>query len=255
VGLPTSCVSFPHDNRLHWICILTKHSADILTCQSTYGKKILLSIGGATYNEGGFATSTLAVATANQMWAMFGRPVVGYTGIRPFGSAVLDGFLFDFESLTQNFVPFAQQLRSLMNADQALTGKKYLLSASPQCPFPDANLGVLMNTVPFDIVAVQFYNNYCGLNSYVPNQTIQPNFNFATWDNWARTTSANKAVKIYLGIPASASAAGSGYLAPAQLTPVIAYSRTFASFGGVAMWDASQAVANTGFLTAVRAAL
>lgn len=107
-------------------------AADIVTCQQTYGKTVLLSVGGATYTEGGFSSSSAAVAGANLLWKTFG-PVQSGSANRPFGTAVIDGFDFDFESGVSNTVPFANQLRSLMNADKS---KKYYLSAAPQCPYP-----------------------------------------------------------------------------------------------------------------------
>ena len=64
-------------------------------------------------------------------------------------------------------VPFANQLRSLMNADTAASGKKWFLTAAPQCPYPDsADNAMLDGAVFFDAVWVQFYNNYCGLQSF-----------------------------------------------------------------------------------------
>jgi chitinase len=109
---------------------------------------------------------------------------------------------------------------------------------------------MLKNSVYFDAIMVQFYNNYCGINSFVPGQSTQWNFNFETWDQWAQTHSKNKAVKILLGVPANAGA-GRGYLAPDKLDSVIKYSSQYSSFGGVMMWDASQAWANNGFIGAV----
>jgi chitinase len=55
-------------------------------------------------------------------------------------------------------------------------------------------------------------------------------------DNWAKTTSANKNIKLLLGVPGSATAAGSGYVSGTQLNAVIEYSKTFSSFGGVMIW-------------------
>lgn len=150
-------------------------------------------------------------------------------------------------------VPFANRLRANMDA---ATDKHRLLTAAPQCPFPDyADDAMLSGGVYFDAIFVQFYNNYCGVQSYQAGATTQNNFNFATWDNWAKQTSANKNVKVLLGIPANSGAAGSGYLPASQLTPVIKYSKTFSSFGGVMMWDMSQAYANNGFLASVKSTL
>lgn len=226
---------------------------DIATCQQSYGKTILLSIGGATYTEGGFTSSDDAVAAANQIWATFGPQQSGSSALRPFGSSFVDGFDFDFETTVSNTAPFANQLRSLMNAD---TSQSWYLTAAPQCPYPDAADNPMLNgTVPMDAVFVQFYNNYCGVQSYTPGSSTQNNFNFATWDNWAKTVSLNPAVKVFLGIPAGSTAAGSGYEPPSTLDPIITYCKQFSSFGGVMMWDASQAVANNGFLPAIKQSL
>lgn len=235
-------------------------SADITTCQVTYGKKILLSLGGSTYSEAGFTTATF-FTKANQLWTMFGRPAPGQsTAIskdRPFGAAMVDGFDFDFEKPTTNLVQFAQQLRTNMNADTTRTGRQWLLSVTPQCPFPDANMGSLLNSplVKTDLVFVQFYNNpSCGLNAFTASSS--QTFNFATWDKWAKQTSANKAVKVFLGVPGGPTAAGAGsYKSAGALGPIISFCKTFSSFGGVAMWDASQVFANSGFLTGVKAKL
>ena len=220
--------------------------SDIATCQQNYGKTILLSIGGATYTEGGFASADDAVASANQIWATFGPQQSGSSALRPFGSSFVNGFDFDFETTVSNTAAFANQLRNLMGAN-------FYLTAAPQCPYPDAADNPMLNgTVAMDAVFVQFYNNYCGVQSYVPGSSTQNNFNFDTWDNWAKTVSLNPAVKVFLGIPAGQTAAGSGYEPPATLAPIIDYCKQFSSFGGVMMWDASQAEANNGFLPAVK---
>ncbi|KAB8305142.1 hypothetical protein EYC80_004436 [Monilinia laxa] len=220
--------------------------ADITTCQKTYGKTILLTIGGATYSEGGFTSDAAAIADANNVWSWFGPYNPGVA--RPFGTAVIDGFDMDFEAGNSNMPAFANQLRSLMNANKS---KTWILSAAPQCPYPDAADGsMLAGAVSFDVVWVQFYNNYCGVQSYVPGAYSQNSFNFETWDTWAKTVSLNPNVKIMLGIPAN-TGAGSGYISAAGLEGVIAYSKTFSSFGGVMMWDITQLYANPGYLDAI----
>lgn len=144
---------------------------------------------------------------------------------------------------------FGNQLRSLMDAN---TSKTWLLTAAPQCPYPDAADGpMLAGAVYFDIVWVQFYNNYCGVQSYTAGTSTQNNFNFNTWDNWAKTVSLNPNVKVMLGIPGNTGAAGSGYETPSALAPVIAFSKSFSSFDGVMIWDMSQVWANSGFLDGV----
>ncbi|KAL4994142.1 glycoside hydrolase superfamily [Aspergillus recurvatus] len=260
---------------------------DITNCQAA-GKSILLSIGGATYSEGGFASTTSANAGADLLWATFGPDQNDTKVHRPFGKAVIDGFDFDFEAAVTNIGAFATRLRALADAD---TSKKYYLTAAPQCPYPDAAGKDILNTdnsAAIDAVFVQFYNNYCGVNAYSParnkpagaetkaggklraredwygrphrssgsgNRAAASNFNFDVWDNWALTQSKNKNVRVFLGVPANTGAASTGYLPAASLAPVISYSRGFESFGGVMMWDVSQAYGNPGFLEGVSKAL
>lgn len=119
-----------------------------------------------------------------------------------------------------------RRLRSHFAKDSS---KKYYITGAPQCPFPDAMMGTVMDEVGFDAVMVQFYNNYCA--------TASGSFNFNTWDTWAKKTSPNKNVKILLGIPGSSAAAGSGYVPFAQLKPIVEnVYNTYSSFGGVMLW-------------------
>lgn len=223
---------------------------DIVSCQAA-GKTIILSIGGATYSEGGFTSTSDAEAAAQSVWALFGSDTT--TENRPFGDAVVDGFDFDFESATSNMLPFAQELRSLMDADSS---KTYYLSAAPQCPYPDAaDNDMLTGDVSFDFLQIQFYNNYCSVASFVSGSTTQNNFNFDTWNTWATTISANTGAKLLVGIPASTTAAGSGYVEASSLSPIVEFCQDYSSFGGLMMWDMSQLYSNSGFLDAAYAAL
>jgi len=230
---------------------LTKYfRSDIQACQQTYGKTILISLGGATYTEGGFGSASEATNVANTVWSMFG-PNTSNNVNRPFGNAVVDGIDFDFESSTQNMQPFAAQLRKLMDASTVTTGKKYYLSAAPQCFYPDAaDKDMLNGGIPFDMLLIQFYNNDCGINHFVPGASSQPKFNYDVWDNWAKTISANQNVKLFLGIPGNVGAGG-GYTSGSALQSAIAYCKQFSTFGGVMIWDASQTYANSGFLDSV----
>jgi chitinase len=207
----------------------------------------MLSLGGDAYTEGGFLSAALATAGAEKTWAQFGPVQSGSTALRPFGTAVLDGFDFDFEANVQNMATFANRMRALMNG---AGGKKYYLSAAPQCPYPDY---YNKDNAPLDWVNVQFYNNGCGASSYVPGATDQWNYNFYQWDNWARA-SKNPAARVLLGVPSN-TGAGRGYLSPSGLQPVVQFSAKYASFGGVMMWDASQAGQNPGFISGVKSLL
>lgn len=110
-----------------------------------------------------------------------------------------------------------------------------------------------MNGASFDAVYVQFYNNACGVAHY---GTSAWNFGvsytrslawilvidgvviFQTWDYWANRISPNKNIKVYLGVPAAAGAAGGGSYVPAStITPIVQNLRaSFPSFGGVMFW-------------------
>ncbi|RAH73747.1 glycoside hydrolase [Aspergillus aculeatinus CBS 121060] len=231
---------------------------DITTCQQK-GKTVILSIGGATYSEGGFASDAAAQAAADLVWQTFGPPPLSSVSpsktqpLRPFGNASVDGFDFDFEATVTKMAPFANRLRALADADPT---KPYFLTAAPQCPYPDlADQEILNGPVAIDAVWVQFYNNPCGLAAFQPGQASQPAFNFAQWDTWARTVSQNKNVRVLVGAPANTAAAGSGYVPIAQLQQVIQYTKSFKSFGGVMLWDVTQAYANPGYLSGIRSAL
>ena len=90
----------------------------------------------------------------------------------------------------------------------------------------------------FDAIYVQFYNNYCGL----PNFNDSNSWDFSLWDNWAKTVAVNKDVKVYIGAPASSTAATSGYVDASTLANIALETRSqYSSFGGVMLWDASQA--------------
>jgi chitinase len=64
---------------------------------------------------------------------------------------------------------FANRLRTLMNA---ASGKKYFLSAAPQCPYPDWYNQDILNNVPMDWVNVQYvtlgYGVVMAKASYLP---------------------------------------------------------------------------------------
>ncbi|EMD33967.1 glycoside hydrolase family 18 protein [Gelatoporia subvermispora B] len=219
-------------------------ASDIETCQAA-GKIVTMSLGGAT-GAAGFTSDSQASEFATTIWDLF---LGGSSSTRPFGSAVLDGVDLDIEGgSTEYFPTFVSSLRSLMNSGS----KQYYITAAPQCPFPDAYVGSVINAEPFDAVYVQFYNNYCELTEFSdPND-----WDFSVWDNWAKTTSPNPNVKVYIGAPAAQAAAGSGYVDASTLANIAIETRNqYSSFGGVMLWDASQAYANGNFAAAIKSAI
>ncbi|OZJ05365.1 hypothetical protein BZG36_01538 [Bifiguratus adelaidae] len=218
---------------------------DIEYCQSK-GKTILLSMGGATGNAG-FEDANQASEFATTAWNMF---LGGTHQYRPFGKASLDGIDLDIESPhnPELWEVFTERLRQHFNE----TNRQYVISAAPQCVFPDAALGTWLNHAWVDMVFVQFYNNFCGLNAYGDAKQ----WNFGDWAVWAKTRSKNDKVRVFIGAPASATAAGTGYLDIAKLqNAATETARSFSSFGGIMLWDASQAEANNGYAQAIKQTL
>lgn len=204
-------------------------AADIKTCQNL-GKKVLLSLGGASGSYG-FASENEAKVFAQTLWDTFGEGTG--TSERPFDSAIIDGFDFDIENNENTgYATLVNELRSLF-ADGS---KQYYISAAPQCPYPDASVGNLLSNADVDFAFIQFYNNYCN---------VDKQFNWDTWKNFAETISPNKNIKLFLGLPAAQAAAGSGYIGDLEeLETVINQISSTANFGGISLWDASQAFSN-----------
>ncbi|KAG0092580.1 Chitinase 1 [Podila epicladia] len=199
--------------------------ADIKNCQSK-GKALVISIGGASGSYS-LETADAGSAFAEQIWNTF---LGGSSSTRPFGDAVLDGVDLDLESGTNlGYVAFVQTLRTKF----ASSSKPYYITSAPQCPYPDRATQAALNAAWFDLVWVQFYNNYCGVQSYGTG-----NFNFDQWNNWATTVSINKNVRVLLGVPGGPGGAGSGIVTSSQLTTILAGIKSYSNFGGVMMWDA-----------------
>ncbi|KAF5092716.1 hypothetical protein D0Z03_002727 [Geotrichum reessii] len=200
-------------------------AADIKKCQSL-GKKVLLSLGGAVGNYG-FTSDSEAESYADTLWNLFGN---GQSDTRPFDDAVVDGFDLDIEN--GNSVGYAALTKKLR---EKFNGGEYYISGAPQCVYPDASLGDALKNGYFDFVFVQFYNNPCGIDKQA--------FNWDTWKNYA-SNSPNPNVKIFLGIPASSTSASSGYSSPDSVKNIVSQIQGDSCFGGIMMWDASQAFSN-----------
>ncbi|KAG0659727.1 Chitinase 1 [Monosporozyma unispora] len=199
-------------------------ASDIQTCQSL-GKKVLLSLGGAS-GAYGFASNDEADAFAETLWNTFGE---GSTTDRPFDSAVVDGFDFDIENnINIGYAALVNKLRDLFKKGT----KQYYISAAPQCPYPDASVGDLLSNAQVDFAFIQFYNNYCN---------VDRQFNWNDWENYASTVSPNSNIKLFLGLPGSPTAAGSGFISDLNLLQnTVNTIKTTKNFGGIAIWDASQ---------------
>ncbi|KAH3686420.1 hypothetical protein WICPIJ_002599 [Wickerhamomyces pijperi] len=205
-------------------------AADIKTCQDN-GKKVLLSLGGV-FGSYGFSSDAEGTAFAQTLWDAFGEGS-NDSVLRTFGTSVVDGFDLDIENgSSTGYLALVKQLRTIFAASGS---KQYYISTSPQCAFPDASVGDALTNGDVDFAFIQFYNNDCNVNK---------NFNWNTWADFAASNAANKNLRLFLGLPAGPSAATSGYLDSAALESAIKSIQSSANFGGVSLWDASQAWAN-----------
>ncbi|KAH0838519.1 glycoside hydrolase family 18 protein [Lanmaoa asiatica] len=217
---PTDNATFPGTDLVNCSAL----AADIEYCQSQ-GKVVTISLGGAGGGVG-FTDDAEAQTFAQTIWNLF---LGGSNITRPFGSAVLDGVDLDIEGGgSTGYAAFVTEIRSLASG----ASKPYYITGAPQCPFPDANLGSVIDQVGFDAIYVQFYESErecaCAFESPILGST------FADWNIYQ--------VKIYIGAPASSAAAGSGYVSIGNLSNIAVHMReSFPSFGGVMLWDASQA--------------
>jgi len=99
---------------------------------------------------------------------------------------------------------------------------------APQCPFPDEWGGRAIDTGLFDFVWVQFYNNpECQFSS-------GPGAFLEAWKQWQSVPAG----KIFLGLPASKGAAGTGFVPPGELNSrVLPLIRGSPKYGGVMLWS------------------
>jgi len=75
-------------------------------------------------------------------------------------------------------------------------------------------------------------------------------------DYWARHVSPNKHVKVYIAALGAPSPDGTGYVPASTLSEIAVQMRqSYPSFGGVMLWDASQAYANGKYAESIKSAL
>ncbi len=211
----------------------TTIGSNIKDCQEK-GKKVLLSLGGAI-GDYGFTSDSEAEDFADTLWKMFGE---GESETRPFDDAIIDGFDLDLENQQQTGYPaMISRLRELFN-NQNNSKSDYYISAAPQCVYPDASLNNTLLLSDIDFVFIQFYNNYCDLD--------KSDFNWDIWSNYAKDIAKNLNTKIYVGLPGSTTAAGSGYVDLDIVNSTLVSNSVLSDpyFGGFMVWDASQGFSN-----------
>ncbi|KAL8544167.1 hypothetical protein ACS0TY_004630 [Phlomoides rotata] len=198
-------------------------SDGIRACQRR-GIKVMLSIGGGIGNYS-FSSREDARDFSIYLWNNF-LGGGGGSAARPLGDAILDGIDLDIELGSPLY--YDDLVKYLKGFSR--NRRRVYVTGAPQCPFPDRLLGAALNTSLFDYVWVQFYNNR-------PCQYTAGNTENLK-NSWARWTNSVDARKIFLGLPAAAQAAGSGFIPAdvltAEILPVIRRSR---KYGGVMLWS------------------
>lgn len=216
-----------NDTRNPYLPDCTALGQTIASCQKA-GKKVVLSLGGGGAAVG-FQDNAEGAAYATLMWNLF---LGGQSEVRPFG-VTLDGIDLDIEGgNSTGYAAFANALRKLMDADAS---RHYLITAAPQCIFPDEWMGPGPGTAltdaltAFDYLFVQFYNNDCRFAA--PDRFEQ------TWQQW--TTLGAKQPTILVGLPGAVDAAdAASFVDGTDLPKITAKVGADAHFGGLMFWDA-----------------
>lgn len=202
---------------------------------------------------------------AQQVWNQYGPGGATY-----FGGNAVDGFDFDFEMAMKNLLPFTEKLNELKKSSPG-----FLLTAAPQCQWPDKNLASVLNDHMgwFDALFVQFYNNpECGIPGGYSRRSEEPparlaggpsarrsqlakrEFNLNTWLDQASQASP-KSPKIFVGVPGSEAGTTQsrmGYVVPDLLSAALSPFKGHANMGGVSVWEVSYATSNGEFLQQIR---
>lgn len=204
---------------------------DIVFCQNQ-GIQVMLSMGGAV-GRYGFSSAADAESVALEFHNKFGR---GSGDVRPFGDAIVDGYDLDIESASSYYENFVAKTKDL---DPGM-----LISAAPQCVFPDAALGTVMNKAWLDYVSIQFYNTPSCDPMFSADDS---GWTMKQYAGWAAETSINKNVRLFLGVIGCTTCGSTPYLGFDHLREYIDKSHIIAgdSFGGVMEWSIDAAAFNT----------
>ncbi|KAI0428547.1 glycoside hydrolase superfamily [Xylaria sp. FL1042] len=230
---------------------------EIIACQTQYNKTIILSLGGAVLgNTVALENEGSAYEISRRIWDSFGPSSISKPWVaRPFGSASVDGFDLDIEVPYPNIHLVARGLRSLMNSETAVSGRKFYLSAAPQCPFPDLNLNSILQghtATALDFVFIQFYNN-AGCDVRSPNGFWK---SLENWSMWANATGARAFVGLPGGVTAISEENRASYVEGSVFAAnYVNKAKEFFGFAGIGVWDMSQLDSNPTFLPSIAGAL
>ncbi|MDB5910564.1 MAG: hypothetical protein JWP34_4678 [Massilia sp.] len=179
---------------------------------------------------------------ADFLWSAYGPVDPNWTGARPFGDNVIDGFDFDIETKFDDqsgYIALIDRLRGHI----AAAGGSQVISGAPQCPLSPAlyfDMDQMITQAQFDLLWIQFYNNP-GCDYVVGNASPEsPTGNFNEWQSYIAGT-ASSAAKLFIGLPGASS---SGYVDPAVAYQLMQDTKAQPSFGGAMVWDASSGGSN-----------
>lgn len=130
-------------------------ATDIATCQSS-GKKVLLSLGGATAQTA-FTSDDQATTFASTLWNLFGAGTGLDAGLRPFGKTLIDGFDVGnvvTESIQDEVsIPLILSLQTMRTkTKQAMSPLSRLSAPYSLQTSPNSTTSVLPRSVPFPML-------------------------------------------------------------------------------------------------------
>ncbi|XP_022924633.1 hevamine-A-like [Cucurbita moschata] len=196
----------------------TKFSQQIKSCQAL-GIKIMLSIGGGAgkYDLNNF---TEATNFSTYLWDNF---LGGQSNSRPLNDAVFDGVdITNDRSSWDNWSKLGEELRKLYEKQ----GRKFYLSAAPQCSSLDSSAHSIPQPGIFDYISVQFY----GDNLVCQYLNDRLDGFWKSWNMWKTF----RAGKVFVKMLAAPKAEGLGYIRPDVFrTEVLPELQQSSKFGGV----------------------
>ncbi|OAA47046.1 chitinase 18-18 [Metarhizium rileyi] len=220
-------------------CYLIKE--DIPYCQSK-GVKVLLAIGGQASLTSQYAVSSVdkGIEFAEFLYKAYGPYDSSWEGPRPFDNSEtehvsIDGFDLDLEDKTSDFSnePYIAMVDWWREQKQAM-----FITAAPECVITSKWLknqnDDLIHNAKFDALFIQFYNNpVC--------DALNGGFSY---DAWAEQIASGKSkdAKLFIGLPALATS--SGYYPQEKLKELVCEYSRHKNFGGVSLWDGTQAMNN-----------
>ncbi|XP_054782587.1 G-type lectin S-receptor-like serine/threonine-protein kinase CES101 [Prosopis cineraria] len=192
-------------------------------CQQQ-GIKVMLYVAGEGWNVT-LSSADKARSVSDYLWNTF---LGGNSSSRPFGDAILDGVNFDIRYSTPYWKDLALYLKSHSSAT-----RRVLLSASPQCRFPDNFRGTALEEHRlFDYVYIQFQGDPACKYSVSHGSDSLLN----TWNQWTKSLSDGGS-KVLLYLPASENATDSGFIPSDELiSDVLPFVRKSPNYGGVMLW-------------------